>query len=370
MLTRCRRCVIPTTRPDTAFIDGVCSACRTMDLRVSVDWGARSAELAALLERHRRPGAEFDCIVPSSGGKDSHAQVLTLLKLGAKPLVVTASTCHLTDIGRRNINNLARWATTIEMTPQRDVRAKLNRLGLTTVGDISWPEHVSIFTLPFKLAVRMGIPLLFYGENPQNQYGGPPGTEEARTMTRRWVSEFGGFLGLRPVDMIGKDGIRESDMLPYMPPSAEEIAAVGVEAHFLGQYVPWDSWANARMALECGMHADLPSAANYWEWENLDNAQTGIHDHGMYRKFGFGRLAAQVSVDVRMGRMTRQQALDLVQARDGLFPYMYAGVPLEAILAGIDMSPPEFWGAINAFTNWDLFQEGRGPAPRDLRRFP
>jgi hypothetical protein len=30
------------------------------------------------------------------------------------------------------------------------VRAKLNRLGLELVGDISWPEHVSIFTTPFE----------------------------------------------------------------------------------------------------------------------------------------------------------------------------------------------------------------------------
>jgi hypothetical protein len=41
--------------------------------------------------------------------------VLTLIELmGAKPLVVTAVTCHLTPIGRANIDNLARYATTIE----------------------------------------------------------------------------------------------------------------------------------------------------------------------------------------------------------------------------------------------------------------
>lgn len=32
----------------------------------------------------------------------------------------------------------------IEVTTNRVVRAKLNRIGLTEVGDISWPEHVSI----------------------------------------------------------------------------------------------------------------------------------------------------------------------------------------------------------------------------------
>jgi hypothetical protein len=170
-MNRCRRCVIPQTRPDTEFVDGVCSACLSFEKRPQIDWHSRREELEALLARHRNASG-FDCIVPSSGGKDSTYQVLTLIELGARPLVVTATTCMLTPIGRANIDNLARYATTVEITPNTEVRAKLNRLGLTLVGDISWPEHVSIFTTPFRVAVALGIPLLFYGENPQSQYGG------------------------------------------------------------------------------------------------------------------------------------------------------------------------------------------------------
>jgi N-acetyl sugar amidotransferase len=295
---RCARCVIPDTRPDTAFVDGVCSACLSFEKREMTDWKARKDELRDLLARHRNPG-RFDCIVPSSGGKDSHYQVLTLLELGARPLVVTATTCMLTPVGRANIENLARYATTVEVTPNREVRAKLNRLGLDLVGDISWPEHVSIFTTPFREAVSRGIPLLFYGENPQSEYGGPLGTEEARTMTRRWVSEFGGFLGLRPDDMVGQQDLTERDLLDYQPPAQADVEALGLEAHFLGQYIAWDSARNAEVAVAAGMQERLPCAANLWPAENLDNAMTGLHDHAMYRKYGYGRLAAQVSVDVR-----------------------------------------------------------------------
>src|SRR3990167_8240628 len=206
-MKRCRLCGLPDTRPDTAFVDGICSACIAYANRPTIDWQARREQLEALLARARETarklGNHYDCIVPSSGGKDSHYQVLTLLGLGVRPLIVTATTCHLTPIGRANIDNLARYATTVEVSPNKTVRAKLNRLGLTMVGDVSWPEHVSIFTVPFLVARRTGIPFLFYGENPQNQYGGPPETQEAQQMTRRWVSEFGGFLGLRPHDLVG-----------------------------------------------------------------------------------------------------------------------------------------------------------------------
>ena len=344
-MIRCSRCVIPDTRPDTAFVDGVCSACLAYEKRPAIDWDARKAELLQLLDKN---GGR--CIVPSSGGKDSTYQALMLLELGADVTVVTATTCHLTDIGRKNIDNLARYARTIEVTPNRTVRAKLNRLGLQLVGDISWPEHVSIFTTPFRVAQALGIGLLFYGESPQNQYGGPIGTEEARQLTRRWRSEFGGFLGMRPADMVGQDGITERDMQDYTLPAKDEA-----EAYFLGQYLPWDSWRNADVAVDAGMEVELPTRANRWSFENLDNAQTGLHDYMMFRKFGYGRGAAQVSVDIRSGRITREEGMEFVIAFDGLFPTEYAGVSIYEVLDRIEVSHRQLLEIMNRFTNWDLF---------------
>jgi N-acetyl sugar amidotransferase len=350
-MIRCKLCCIPDTRPDTEFVDGICSACLSFSKQPQIDWNARKEELVSLLDRH-----DGRCIVPSSGGKDSTWQVMTLLGLGADVTVVTATTCHLTPIGRYNIDNLSRYARTIEVSPNKTVRSKLNQLGLTLVGDISWPEHVSIFTTPFKMAEKLEIPLIFYGENPQNQYGGPLGSEEARTMTRRWVSEFGGFLGLRPSDMIGQDGIAKRDMEDYMPPH-HLINEVGeeTEAHFLGQYVSWDSHRNAQISMASGMRCELPCSANWWKWENQDNAQTGLHDHAMYRKYGYGRLCAQVSVDIRNGLMTREQGLRLVHERDGLFPEVYMGVRVDEVLDRIQMTRDELMTTLDKFTNWDLF---------------
>lgn len=343
-MKRCLRCVMPQTRPDTPFIDGVCAACISYAKRPEIDWDTRKQALLALLDRH-----DGKCIVPSSGGKDSHYQVLTLLELGADVTVVTATTCHLTEIGRANIDNLARYAKTIEVTPNRSVRAKLNRLGLEMVGDISWPEHVSIFTTPFTAARALGISLMFYGENPQNQYGGPMGSEEALTMTRRWRSEFGGFLGLRPQDLVGQDGLTERDMEPYALPTGKDVDAI--EAHFLGQYLPWDSHANAAIATEAGMLAERPAPSNWWPFENQDNAQTGLHDFFMYLKYGFGRGCQQISVDVRTGRVVRDRALRWVETWDGMFPEVYARVPVAEALERLGMDRRELARVAANFTN-------------------
>jgi len=351
-MIRCRRCLMPNTRPDTAFLDGVCSACLFHDYQQEINWDHRKSDLLRLLERQKPNGTGFDCIVASSGGKDSHAQVLSLLELGVRPLIVTATTCMLTDLGRKNIDNLKRYAPTIEVTPNQDVRAKLNYLGLTLVGDVSWPEHVAIFTTPIRVAVALGIPLVFYGENPQAQYGGPVGSEQACQMTRRWVSEFGGFLGLRPVDVVGQSGITAQNMKEYEFPTTAQIKRAGCEAHFLGQYLgPWDSHYNAERAIAAGMAWEAPVDGAWWPWENLDNAMTGLHDWMMYKKYGYGRACAQISVDIRFGRINRVSAEILLANRENRFPFTYAGVRIEEVLKRLGLeSKNELDVIINKFT--------------------
>ena len=111
-----------------------------------------------------------------------------MLELGMNPLCVTATTCDLTDIGRRNIENIKKMGVDyIEVTTNRIVRAKLNRIGLLEVGDISWPEHVSIFTVPVRMAVNFNIPLIIWGENSQNEYGGPAAA--AGRTDRHWSAD-------------------------------------------------------------------------------------------------------------------------------------------------------------------------------------
>jgi hypothetical protein len=339
-MIRCKTCVMPATRPDTPFVDGECSACRSFARRPQIDWPARKAALLQLLDRH---GARV--MVPSSGGKDSTYIALTLKELGADVTAITARTCHLTRMGRANIDSLARHVRTIEFTPNMEVRAKLNRLALERVGDISWPEHASIFSTPFRVARDTGHTLLMYGENPQTEYGGPPGTDEAMTMTRRWVSEFGGFLGLRPRDFVGIEGITERDMADYQMP-----ADVGqIEAHFLGQYLPWDAHQNAEVAIASGFQYTLPASANWWPWENLDNGQTGLHDWFMKLKYDFGRGAQQISMDVRHGRCSREHAMTWLATHENVFPTRYAEVHVQDVLQRIGMTPDDLRACENKF---------------------
>ena len=90
-MIRCRTCLIPDTRPDTAFVNGECSACVNFRRRREIDWQSRGDELVRMLEASAKNGSGFSCIVPSSGGKDSHAQVLRIIELGFRPDFVLVS---------------------------------------------------------------------------------------------------------------------------------------------------------------------------------------------------------------------------------------------------------------------------------------
>ena len=355
MLKRCGACLMVRLRPDTEFVDGRCSACIAHSQRDQIDWSARRQDLIKLIESAKVSPEGYHCIIPSSAGKDSHYQAITALELGAKPLIVTATTCMLTEIGEANIRNLARYADTLEVTPNRRVRATLNRLSLELVGDSSWPEHVAIFHIPWRVAAEKKIGLILYGECPQNAYGGPMGTLDARRMTRQWVAEFGGHLGLRPSDMVGMAGIRREDMAIYQMPSEEQIA--GVEAHFLGAYIPWNSHRNANVAVKAGMTipAEPPSRANWFCAENLDNAQTGLHDWSGYTKYGYGRACAQISIDIRYGLISREEAITVVREIDGLFPEVYMGVNYKEVLDCIELPEPRFWELARQHANKALF---------------
>jgi N-acetyl sugar amidotransferase len=360
MLKYCIRCVMPNTKPDLHIDElGVCNACRSIEKRKEIDWGRRKKELLEILTKYRKQGANWDCIVPVSGGKDSTYQVIRMLQLGLNPLCVTSTTCDLSEIGRNNIENIKKLGVDyMEFSPNPIVRAKLNKIGLTEVGDISWPEHVGIFTIPVRAAVQFHVPLIVWGENSQNEYGGPAAAEDNNTLTRQWLEEFGGLLGMRVSDLSETYGIESRYLLPYQYPSDEELEKVGVTGLFLGHYLPWDGLSNALIAQANGFASYKQTVeGSMVNYENLDNHQTGIHDYFKFLKFGFSRATDIACLHVRRGRITRQDALEIVKARDGKFPWSYLGKSLEDILAPLDITVDEFIKVCDKFTNKKIFKK-------------
>lgn len=356
----CYICFLPSTKPDIHFNEeGVCAACVSFQNRKTIDWEARQREfISTVKEVNRMNKSDWDCVIPVSGGKDSTAQVIKMLELGFKPLCVTANTCDLSEIGRLNIENIKNLGVDhVHFSPNPAVRRKLNRIGLQEVGDISWPEHVGIFTIPVRAAIQYSVPLIIWGENSQNEYGGPAADSQGKILSRRWLEEFGGLLGLRVSDLAEAFDIDHRDLSPYQYPSDSDLSRVGVTGLFLGYYFPWDGLSNYLVSQAHGFKSyGTVVEGSVVDYENLDNYQTGIHDYFKFLKFGFGRATDIVSTHLRRGRITREQGLRMILEHDGRYPSSYLGKSLQEILMPVGLSKLDFDLICDRFTNFELFK--------------
>lgn len=360
MIKYCTKCLLPSTKPDLYFdSNGTCAACLSFDNRVEVDWNSRRAQFEKIVfERKAKKESNWDCIIPVSGGKDSTAQVLRVLEFGLRPLCVNSQTCDLSELGRKNLENIKSLGVDlVEFSPNPLIRAKLNRIGLESVGDISWPEHVGIFTIPVRAAIQYKVSLIIWGENSQNEYGGPPEASQTNVLNRRWLEEFGGLLGLRVSDLEHSYGLTPIDLVPYTYPTDKELSDIGVTGIFLGHYFPWDGLSNYLLAQAYGfLSSEKLVEGSIVNYENLDNHQTGIHDYFKFLKYGFGRATDLASMHIRRGRISRSQGLELVKKHDGAYPWKYLDKPLEDILGKIGMNVSEFDLICDRFTNRSIFK--------------
>lgn len=344
---------MPETKPDLKIdLEGVCSACRSFENRPKIDWHERKKDLFLVLNKYRRDD-KWDCIIPVSGGKDSTYQVIKVLELGMNPLCVNSAPCDPSEIGKKNLENIRNLGVDmLQFLPNPIIRKKLNRIGLETVGDIAWPEHIGIFTIPVQVAIQYKIPLIIWGENAQNEYGGPASAQERNILDRRWLEEFGGLLGLRISDVPGISNINKKYLIPYSYPTDEEIKSVGVTGIFLGHYIPWDGLSNTLIASAYGFKTlGRPCEGSMVDYENLDNHQHGIHDYFKFLKFGFARTTDQVCLHIRRGRITREEGFEIVKQHDGKFPWAYLGKSLEEILKPLGISVDSFKIICQRFTN-------------------
>ncbi len=360
----CKKCIMPDTRPDQIFNErGVCNACLSFEENQKINWSTREKELNDIIEETKSKSSSWDCVIPSSGGKDSTYQALWAKSKGLHPILVTASTCDLSEIGRKNLENLKKLGfDTVEISNDPKIRSRLNKISLELIGDISWPEHVSIFTAPIRFAINYKIPLILYGENPQIEYGGPKKSLSNYVLDRKWMEEFGGLIGLRVSDLIEIYGFSKKDLSIYSYPTSEELDEFKIKSIFLGYFEKWDSLRNYNQAKNEGFTEYKNLEGCYFNFEKIDNYQHGIHDYFKYLKFGFGRATDQLCYMARRGLISRDEALTKVSQLEGKFPTSYMGKSTDSILKKIDISLKEFKKICDKFTNKKIFktdQEGK-----------
>lgn len=315
------------TKKPTVFFDseGVCSACRIAETKNQVDWVERERQLRELCDRYRSRNGSYDCLVPGSGGKDSfYASYRLKYNYGMNPLTVTWAPHIYTDWGWRNFEAwIQSGFDNYLFTPNGRAHRLLTRLALENIFHPFQPFIMGQMYFPPKMAVRLGIPLVFYGENP-TEYGNK--AEENDSSTKE-LSYFTADIDLDELYLAGvparvlveKFGISEIDLAAYLPLRPEQAVGAKLDVRYLGYYMPWHPQECYYFAVEHGGFQAAPerTAGTYSKYSSIDDKIDDLHYYTTFIKFGIGRATYDSSQEIRNQEIDREEAVALVKRYDG-----------------------------------------------------
>jgi len=357
----CKTCLNMSTRPRIEFNnDGVCNACQWSEEKESLDWSKREAELHALLEKYRaKDRRSFDCVVPVSGGKDGSYVAHTLkTKYGMNPLTVTVRPALSLDIGNRNLTNfIDSGFNHIHVSPSTTVMQKLNRIGFMEKGFPYYGWLIAIKTAVIQTAMNFSIPLIFYGEDGEVEYGGSTESKNNPLYSIDYMKRVYFEGGYEKVfsKVLEDPGISEGDLAFWQFPSNDEVMRHDLAFTHWSYYEPWDSYRNYIVAKDhCGLEDKGDNnSGTFTNFAQNDQALYSLHAYLMYLKFGFGRATQDAGIEIRRGAMSRDQALNLVRLFDGHYPDEF----LNEYLSYYQMDLSEFNRVLDTYANKNLFRK-------------
>jgi N-acetyl sugar amidotransferase len=320
----CQRCILPDTRPGLEIgPDGICSACAShARVKRAIDWEQRRLAFEAVVANARSRSYGYDCVIPVSGGKDSTWQVVTCLEYGLNPLTVTWKTPARTEVGARNLRNLVSLGVDhIDYQINPRVERKFMLHALERFGSTAIPMHLALFNIPLKIAVRFDIPLVVWGENSAFEYSGTGEESRGFRLDGRWLRKYGVTHGTTARDWVGAE-LTEKELTPYFGPTDEELDAKGVLAVFLGYYFPWEPATSLEVARAHGFETRREGAkTGYYDYADIDDDFISIHHFLKWHKFGFTRTYDNLALEIRNGRMTRDEAISILRERGDETPH-------------------------------------------------
>ncbi|MEI7803838.1 MAG: N-acetyl sugar amidotransferase [Hyphomicrobiales bacterium] len=357
----CARCLEPTSRPGQNLdVSGICKPCRYVQSLDRVDWAERARQLQEIADwgRSRRTGP-YDCIIGVSGGKDSLRQAMYVRDiLGLRALLVCCAYPpeQIAERGTRNLSNLVAQGFDLHFSsPGPQTWKTMLRIGFRDYAQWTRSSELALFSSMPRVATAFNIPLIFLGENPALAFGAKTGGDGAEANSLR---DYDTLSGASLTPWIER-GIPENKLFWYRFPSDEDIERLGLRMVYLGYFIrDFDDIHNTAFAKEHlfqpreGRDADPTCTGSINPYESVDEDFVHVNQHLKSIKLGFGKVVQQVSVMVRHGAISREEALELVRCYDGKVDRNL----IERFCAYLEIDVEEFEIIVEQFRNRDLWQ--------------
>jgi N-acetyl sugar amidotransferase len=354
----CTYCLQPDTRPNTVFhANGVCPACEYFFALQHVDWQERFEILQDLLAKHsKKKGQYHDCIIGVSGGKDSTRQALFLRdKLGINPLLVSLSYPpeQVTERGVSNLSNLIELGFDFVVSaPAPQTWRKLKQEGFQKFTNSFRSTEMALYASVPQIAIKYGIKLIFWGENPGLQLG------DLKTLgltgydgnSLRYMNTLSSGL-----DWMIDCGFSKSELAPYVYPAVAEFEKHDLQIVYLGWFLgDWSLVNNGAYACVNGIEIrtdGVEKTGDLYGVTALDEDFTPINQLIKYYKYGFGRVTDYVNEEIRLGRISRDEATKLVERYDDAQDEQY----IKDYCDYLAISVADFWEKVKISVNKTLF---------------
>ena len=359
----CKNCVAMSTRPRITFDKrGFCSACQWSEKKYFLDWSLREKKLINLLKKHKSKNRPFDCVVAVSGGKDGSYVAHNLKhKYNVNPLTVTIRPHTETETGIQNLNNFIKSGyNNILVSPETEVMRKLNKLGLTEMGFPYYGWLISIHTSVLRVAHQFNIPLVFYSEDGEVEYGGDAKNINNEVYSVDYMKSAYLENGHDKITKLTK--LSDKQLFWFTFPKKKELKKLNLEITHYSFYENWDPYRNYQIAKKfCGLSENKNlNEGTYTNFAQNDQKLYALHVYFMYLKFGFGRTTQDASIDIRRGSLSRDQAVQLIKLYDDFYPENL----LEEYCDYYKMSMKDFLKNIDKWVNKDLFEKKKRWTPK------
>lgn len=347
---------MPDTKPGV-FLDseGICSACRAVERKREINWQQREQELREICEQIKANNDScYDCIVPVSGGKDSTYQAWTMKEKYGMNVLGVCLAAHLpTYEGIHNLNAMVEnvGMDLIKVNLKPDTYRHIRRRAFLEQGEPNWAEHCAVFSSVSNVAMIYDVPLIVWGEDISVEFGG---RSQKRKADAKDINKNDLIKDKTIADWFD-DKVSDKDVFFYKYPDWDAFDSKGVKSIYLGYYHNWDGKKHYEIAKQLGFmeRKKGPLSGNILDYDNIDEKLCEINIWLKYIKFGFWRATDQCCYQIWNGRMTREEAVKLVNEKQPEFPKEY----LQDFLNYHSLTETEFWDTVERFRNHDIWEK-------------
>ena len=353
----CTKCILPDTRPNINFNYNTltCDACNNRESKKKIDWSLRKDLFIDLVKNIKIQNKKYDCIIPVSGGKDSTWQVVKALEYGLHPLCVTWRTPARNNLGAANLQNLINLGVDhIDFSINPKTEKKFTLKTLKKMGSPVIPMHMALHAIPLQLATKFKIPLIIWGENSADEYGGEEDLKGLK-LDRKGLLKYGVTNGTTHLDWIDSE-LSENDLNPYAWPSDKDQRNAGVKAVFLGHFFKWDPQFTFSVAKKFGFKNADRAKTGFYKFADIDDSfLITIHHWIKWHKFGFTRMWDNLSLEIRNGRMTRDKAISIIKETGEELPLS----EISSFCKYVEITESEFFNIANSFRNKNIWEKNK-----------